>query len=56
MGHADGVGQLNLAAPGQAGGHDVLGHVPGHIGGGAVHLGGVLARRSSRRRGLAEPP
>ena len=40
---ADGVGKLNVAPPGQAGGHDVLGHVPGHVGSGAVHLGGVLA-------------
>src|SRR5699024_6465935 len=41
--HADGVGQLDVAPPGQARRHDVLGDVPGHVGGGAVHLGGVLA-------------
>ena len=43
VGHADGVGQLNLALAAQAGGHQVLGDVAGHVGGGAVHLGGVLA-------------
>src|SRR5699024_3191873 len=43
MGHANGVGQLNLTALRQAGSHDVLGHPAGGIGGGAVHLGGVLA-------------
>ncbi len=43
VGHADGVGQLDLALAAQAGGHQVLGDVAGHVGGGAVHLGGVLA-------------
>ncbi len=42
-GHADGVGQLHLALVGQPRGHHVLGHPPGGVGGGAVHLGGVLA-------------
>src|SRR5690606_24701427 len=43
LGHADGVGHLDLAAVGQAGGDDVLGHVAAGVGGGAVHLGRVLA-------------
>ena len=43
IGDADGVGQLHLALVGQSGGDDVLGHVPGHVGGAAVDLGGVLA-------------
>ena len=40
---ADGVGQLHLAAVGKTRCHDVLGKVPGHVGAGPVHLGGVLA-------------
>jgi hypothetical protein len=43
LGDADGVGQLDLAALGQARGHDVLGDVAGHVGGRAIHLRGVLA-------------
>ena len=43
LGDADGVGQLHFAAVGQAGGDDVLGHVPGHVGGAAVDLGRILA-------------
>ena len=43
LGHADGVGQLHLAAIGQAGRDDVLGHVPGHVGGAAIDLRRVLA-------------
>ena len=43
LGDADGVGELDLAALGQAGGDDVLGDVAGHVGGRAVDLGGVLA-------------
>ena len=43
FGHADGVGQRHLGAPGQPLGHQVLGDVPGGIAGGAVYLGGVLA-------------
>ena len=43
VGQADGVGHLDLAALGQAGGHHVFGHVAQHVGGGAVHLGGVFA-------------
>ena len=43
LGDADGVGELHLAAVGQAGGDDVLGDVAGHVGGRAVDLRGVLA-------------
>ena len=43
LGHADGVGQLHLALPGQSCRHDVLGHPAGGVSSGAVHLGGVLA-------------
>jgi hypothetical protein len=42
-GHADGVGHLDLALLGQAGGDDVLGHVACGIGGRAVDLARVLA-------------
>jgi hypothetical protein len=47
LGHADGVGELDLAAIGEAGGDDVLGDVAGHVGGGAVDLGRVLAREGA---------
>ncbi len=40
--HADGVGNLHLALVGQAGRHQVLGHVAGRVGGGPVDLRGVL--------------
>ena len=43
VGQADGVGHLDFAALGQARGHHVFGHVAQHVGGGAVHLGGVFA-------------
>ena len=43
LGHADGIGQLDLAALGQTGGHHVLCHPAGGIGRRAVHLGGILA-------------
>ena len=43
LGHADGIRQLHLHLAGQSGGNQVLGDVPGHVGGRAVHLGGVLA-------------
>ena len=43
LGHPDGVGHLHLAAAGQPGLDDVLGHPAGGVGGGAVHLGGILA-------------
>src|SRR3990170_7491147 len=42
MGNADGVGHLDLAAGGQAGGDDVLGRVPGRVGAGAIDLRGIL--------------
>jgi hypothetical protein len=41
--HANRIGHLDLALARQAGGHDVLGHVAGGVGGRAVHLGWVLA-------------
>jgi hypothetical protein len=41
--HANGVGKLEDAALGEAGGDDVLGEVAGGVGGGAVDLGRVLA-------------
>jgi hypothetical protein len=44
LGHADRVRDLDLALARQAGGHDVLGHVAGGVGGRAVDLGRVLAR------------
>ena len=50
-GHADGVGQLDLTALGQPGGHHVFRRVTGHIGGGTVYLGGVPCRKKRRRRG-----
>ena len=46
-GHADGVGHLDLAAAGGPGGHHVLGHPAGRVGGGAVDLGRVLAREGA---------
>src|SRR5690606_6946161 len=41
--HADGVGNLDFATLGQAGGNDVLGHVTTGIGCRTVDLGWVLA-------------
>jgi hypothetical protein len=43
LGHADRIAQLDRAALGEAGGHDVLGEIARRIGGRAVHLGRVLA-------------
>ena len=43
LGDADGIGELDGAAPGKAGGDDILGEVAGSIGGRAVDLGRVLA-------------
>src|SRR5450830_168449 len=40
---ADGVGHLDFATIGQAGGDDVLGHVTTGVGGGTVNLGWILA-------------
>ena len=44
LGHTDGVGDLDLVAVRQPRSDDVLGHVTPSIGGGAVDLGGILAR------------
>ncbi len=44
---ADGVGHLNLATLASAGGDDVLGDPAHGVGGGAVHLRGVLAGEST---------
>ncbi len=53
-GHADGVADLHQALGGQAGGHDVLGHVAGGVGGRPVDLGRILARkRAAAVRGCA---
>ena len=43
LGDADGVGELQRAAVGEAGGDDVLGEIARGIGGRAVDLGRVLA-------------
>ncbi|MNX91268.1 hypothetical protein D3C86_1233410 [compost metagenome] len=43
LGDADRVGNLDRAALGKAGSHDVLGKIAGGIGGGTVNLGRVLA-------------
>ena len=43
--HADGVGELDLATLGQAGGDHVFGHPTSGVRGGTVHLGAVLAGR-----------
>ena len=42
-GHADGVGHLDFALLGEAGGDDVAGDVAGVVGRGTVDLGGVFA-------------
>ena len=47
LGHADGVGQLHLTAPGQSGRHHVLGHIASHVVGAAVHLAGIFAGKRS---------
>src|SRR5580704_4339738 len=41
---SDGVGDLHLAALGEARGHDVLGDVACCVGGGTIHFGRILAR------------
>ena len=43
FGVADGVGELDLGALGQTSGDNVLRHIATHVGGAAVHLGGILA-------------
>ena len=50
-GDADGVGDLDLEAVGEAGGDDVLGHPAGRVRRRAVDLGRILAARTRRRRG-----
>ena len=47
VGDADRVGDLDLAALGEPGGDDVLGHVAGRVGRRAVDLRGVLAREGA---------
>src|ERR1043166_79022 len=47
VGMADGVGELNLGARGEAGSHNVFGHVAPHVSRAPVHLGGVLAREGA---------
>ena len=42
LGHPDGVSELHFQLAGQSGRHQVLGHVAGHVGGRAIHLGRVL--------------
>jgi hypothetical protein len=49
--HADGIGHLDRAALGQARRDDVLGDIARHIGGRAVHLGRVLARKRAAAMG-----
>jgi hypothetical protein len=51
LGHADRVAQLDGAALGQAGGHDVLGQVARGIGRRTVHLGRVLAGKRAAAMG-----
>jgi hypothetical protein len=47
VGHTDGVGQLHKHSVGEAGGNQGLGDPAGSVGGGAIHLGGVLAGEGS---------
>lgn len=44
---ADGVGELNFAAGGEASGNDVFGDVSGHVCGGAVDFAGVFSGESA---------
>ena len=54
FGDADGVGELDLDFVGQARRDDVLGDEAGGVGGGAVHLAGVLAgERAAAVAGVA---
>src|SRR5262245_54276822 len=43
LGYSDGVGQLDFAAVGQAGSHNVFGDVTGHVAGRTVNFGRVFA-------------
>ena len=45
LGHADGVGYLNLTLVGDPRSHDVLRGVARHVGAAAVDLGGVLTEK-----------
>ena len=47
VGHTDGVGQLHQASVGKAGSHKGLGDPTGSVGGGSVHLGGILTGEGS---------
>ena len=47
IGIADGIGKLNFTLTGELGSDDVLGDVPGHVGGGTIHLGGIFAAEST---------
>ena len=40
--YADGIGQLHLAFVGQSRRDNIFRDVPGHIGGGTIHLAGVF--------------
>src|SRR5690606_20359327 len=54
FGHADGIGELDRAALGEAGGDEVLGQVAGGVSCRAVELGRVLAaERPTAGRGRA---
>ena len=41
--HTNGIRHLHFASVGEAGGHDVLGHIAHGIGGRAIDLAGILA-------------
>ncbi len=43
LGHADGVGELDFSARGQAGSNHVLGDVAGHVAGRAIDLRRIFA-------------
>ena len=47
LGNADGVGELNFTALGQAGSDDVLGDIAGDVCGGAIDLRRILAGESA---------
>ena len=40
---ADGVGELDFAAVGEAGGYDIFRHIAAHVGGATVYLRWVFA-------------
>src|SRR5215471_5972489 len=47
LGHADGIGELDGAAIGETGSHDVLGEVARGVGGRAVNFGGILTGKGA---------